>query len=143
MKKTTFSASNFELWLLLGKVSHAINLVRQIELNRYNVPVRQAHVLRVVQALGPKATLSEVAKQVERKLPVISVQAVTMEKNGLIKRIKTKPNVLRLELTRKGLEIANASKSSKSIDQIFSFLHDEDRQQMESILKRVLINLKK
>ena len=86
MKKVNIATSNFDLWLLLGKTSHAINLARQTELGQYQIPISQAHVLRVIKDLGPKATLSEVSKQVERRLPVISVQTVSMEKNGLIKR---------------------------------------------------------
>jgi len=49
-------------------------------------------------ALGPKATLSEVARQVERETHVISKQAIRMEKDGLIKRTKNTPksNLLKL-----------------------------------------------
>ena len=76
MKKNGLSESNFDLWLLIGKVNHSIVLVRQRELTQYRVPVRQLLVLRTIKELGPKATLAEIARQSDRKVHVISRQAV-------------------------------------------------------------------
>ena len=144
MNKPTFSESNFDLWLLIGKVNHSIFLVRQRELTQYDIPVRQLQVLRTVQALGPKATISEVAKQVEREDHVVSRQIIRMEKDGLINRIKnsTKSKLFRLEITDKGLDIIKGSDKSKAIDTIMSFLTDEARQQMTLSLNQILINTK-
>ena len=81
MKKTTLAQSNFDIWTLIGSVNHTIVLLRQKELSKYHIPVRQLYVLRTVQALGSNATLSEVARQVEREDHVISKQAVRMEED--------------------------------------------------------------
>ena len=145
MEKQNLSETNFELWHLIGKVNHGLILARQKELNKYHIPVRQAYILRVIDGLGPKATLSGLAKKVERTGDVISRQAVKMEKDGLIKRIKDTPksNLLRLELTEKGLEMIEVSRQSKSADAIFSCLSREQRQQLESILNLLLIKLVK
>jgi hypothetical protein len=86
MQKQTLSESNFDLWLLIGRVNHAIMLLRQKELGLHHVPVRQTLFLYTLDSLGPEATLSEVAKVMERKIGVISKQAIIMEKDGLIKR---------------------------------------------------------
>ena len=144
MNKAALSEANFDLWLLIGHVSHSIILVRQRELRQYGIPVRQYQVLCSIQDLGPKATLSDLAKQVEREVNVISRQAVRMEKDGLIKRTKSMPksNLLKLELTKKGLDMIKIGKQSKSIDTIFSFLTREERQQMESILNKMLLKVK-
>ena len=109
-------------------------------MNKHRIPIRQFQVLRTIQDLGSKATLVEVAKLVEREVHVISRQTVLMEKDGLIKRnrITPKSNLLKLELTEKGLKMINAGKPSKSIDTIFSFLTEDDRQQMISILNRMI-----
>lgn len=141
MKKQTLSESNFELWLLIGKAHHSISLARQRELNQYHIPYRQTHVLRTILALGPKATLLAVAKGVDRKLNVIAKQAINMEKDGLIKRIKDTPksNLLRLELTEKGLQVVKAASKSKSFNEIFSFLTEEERQQIKLILNRMSV----
>ena len=144
MNKLTLAQSNFDLWILLGETTHSISLERRRELNQYGIPVRQWDVLHTIQDLGPKATLAEVAKQVRRKVHVISEQTVKMEKDGLIRRIKNTPKskLFKLELTDKGIGIIKIGKNSKTIDTIFSFLSDEERQQMESTLRRLLIRLK-
>jgi len=144
MKKTTSSKSNFDLWSLIGRVNHTIVLLRQKELSQYHIPVRQLHVLRTIQELGSKATLSDIATQVERETHVISKQAIRMEKDGLITRTKNTPksNLLELELTEKGLEMAKMSGQGKSLDILFSSLSEEERLQIESILNKILIQAK-
>jgi DNA-binding MarR family transcriptional regulator len=141
MKKTTLAQSNFDLWTLIGRLNHTIVQLRQKELSPYQIPVRQLYVLRTIRALGANATLSEVARQVERETHVISKQAIRMEKDGLIKRTKNTPksNLLKLELTEKGLEMAQMSVRSKGLDALFSSLSEEERRQFESILNKVLI----
>jgi DNA-binding MarR family transcriptional regulator len=141
MNKTTLARSNFDLWTLIGRVNHTIVQLRQKELGPYNIPVRQLFVLRIIRDLGSKATLSEVSKHVERESHVISKQAIRMEKDGLIKRTKNTPksNILELELTKKGLDMANISEKSEELEALFSTLSDEERLQIESILNKVLI----
>ena len=140
MKQKTSGESSFELWRLIGRVNHLILLRRQRELRQHRIPVRQLHVLVTIRDLGPMATLSGVAKRVEREMNVISMQTSIMEKDGLITRIKNTPksNLLTLELTDKGREIINKSRKSKSIEDIFSSLSKEECQQLESTLNKVL-----
>jgi len=141
MKKKTLAQSNFDLWTLIGRLNHDIVQLRQKELSLYKIPVRQLYVLRTIRALGPDGTLSAVAKEVERETHVISKQAIRMEKDGLIKRTKNTPksNMLHLELTEKGLEMAQMSVQSKSLDAVFSSLSEEERRRFESILNKILI----
>lgn len=145
MKKQIPSNSIFELWLLFGKISHSIFLIRANELRQYDIPARQLDVLHVIKDLGVKATLSEVAKISERQSHVISRQAVMMEKDGLIKRIKNKPksNQLKLELTQKGINTVKISRQSEAIDDLFSSLTEEEHQQLKSVLDKLSIKLKK
>ena len=144
-KKETISESNYKFALLLNKVNHSLLLSRQRELRQYLIPVRQAHILRTIKALGSKATAYEVAEQVERAVGVVSKQAVCMEKEGLIKRVKNTPksNLLTLELTKKGLDLAEASRYSKSIDAILSCLTSEERRQIELGLSKIVKKLEK
>jgi DNA-binding MarR family transcriptional regulator len=67
-----------------------------------------------------------------------------MEKDGLIKRIQDTPKsrLLRLELTEKGLEMVKLVRQSEAIDAILSFLNKEDRQQIKSVLNRILVKVK-
>jgi len=146
MSKRSVTEANNDLWLLFGDVYHQLVLVRQRELTQYNIPVRQLHALRTLQALGSGATISDLSKIMGRKPNVISRQVVRMENDGLIKRIKNKPksNQLSLELTQKGLDILKISTKSKenTIDSVFAFLSVEDRQKIESIFNTVLIRLR-
>ena len=145
MEKSKLPKSRFDLWLLMAKVNHSIMLTWQRELNQYHIPARQTYILGTIQALGPKATLSELAKKVERRTNVIAKQAVKMEKDGLIKRIKDTPKsrLLKLELTEKGFEMVRISRHIKSIDGIFSSVSEEECQQLEKILNLILIELEK
>ena len=145
MQQQTLSESNFDLWLLIGRVNHAIMLLRQKELGLHHIPVRQTLFLYTLDSLGARATLSEIAKVMERKVAVISKQAIIMEKDGFIKRVRdtSKSNLLRFELTEKGLEMVKLARKSKAIDAALSFLKKEERRQMESELNRILVNVKK
>ena len=93
---------NLLIWLLIADLNHKMYLVRNKELNKHDITARQMHILRLVDALGEKAALSVIAKVTERNLDVISRQAVGMEKDGLIKRIRVKPKsrFLKLELLK-------------------------------------------
>jgi DNA-binding MarR family transcriptional regulator len=86
-----------------------------------------------------------VAEIMGRKVNAISRQLARMEKDGLVKKTQLKPksNLLRLELTDKGVEILNISTKSKenTIDAIMSFLTKEQRKQMETIMSEMLNKL--
>src|SRR5208283_4264397 len=124
MGKTTSAASGYDLFLLLGQISHFTQLVRRRELTQHHIAPQQLYVLRIIQELGSNATLSEVAKHVDRKINAICRQSIIMEKDGLIKRIKDTPKsrLLRMELTGKGRDMLKISKESKTINELYSLL---------------------
>ena len=62
MGKTTQSVSGYDLFLLLGQISHFTQLVRRRELTQHHIAPQQLYVLRIIQEMGVNATLSEVAK---------------------------------------------------------------------------------
>jgi DNA-binding MarR family transcriptional regulator len=66
---------------------------------------------------------------------------VSMEKDGLVIRTKAvaKSRLLKIELTEKGRNLANISGKSAAMDKIISVLGDEERQQLYSLLNRMLI----
>ena len=127
----------------MGEIHHKRVLVRQRELSEYNIPVRQLYILHVIQRLGSKAMVSKIAKMVERKVDVISRQAVRMEKDGLIKRTTAGPKTrgIILKLTEKSLDLVKISGKSKSMEEIMSVLSLEERQQLHSLLNRILAKL--
>jgi DNA-binding MarR family transcriptional regulator len=132
---------NQDLWLLMGKIHHKRILLRQRELSEYNIPTRQLYMLHLIRDLGSKTTISEIAKTVERQVDVISRQMISMEKDGLIKRTKaaSKSRLLKIELTEKGRNLAKISGKSAAMDKIISVLGTDERQQLYSLLNRMLI----
>jgi len=145
MENQTLSDSNFKLWLLFASIHHKMVALREKELNPYNITTGQLRMLRIIESLGSKASLSKVAKIVERKLDVISRQAAMMEKDGLITRIRDKPksSLLRLELTEKGKKLLKTIHSSPGMNEVLSVLTEKEHQQISSALKRVLAKLNK
>jgi len=132
---------NHDLWLLMGKIHHKRMLLRQKELKEYNIPTRQLYMLQLIRDLGPKTTISEIAKTVEREVESISRQMVSMEKDGLITRTRVSPKsrLLKIELTEKGSQLAKISGKSKAMDKIISVLNTEEQQKLYSLLYRMLI----
>ncbi len=145
MDEMSASTLNYDLWMSLVKVHHSLFFLRQKELSPSHIAAQQLQVLRVIQSLGEEATLAAIAQKVERKLDVISRQAVRMEKDGLIKRTKNSPKtrLLRIELTPKGLEMLKISRESESINAAFSVLTAEERRLMYLSLNKVLSGLAK
>jgi DNA-binding MarR family transcriptional regulator len=144
MANTTKSASGYDLFLLMGQVSHFTQMVRRRELTQHHIAPQQLYFLRIIQELGAKATLAEVAKHADRKINAICRQSIIMEKDGLIRRVKDTPKsrLLRMELTEKGHEMLKISKESKSINSLYSVLSDEELQQTYSCLNKIFIKLK-
>jgi DNA-binding MarR family transcriptional regulator len=143
MEEQTISEFNFDTWLLMAKLNHRMFVLRQRELNEHNISSRQLYLLRSIKTLGVKATLSEISKEVDRKLDVISGQTAIMEKNGLVQRTRARARsrLLRIELTEKGLDILKIIYDSKSMNEVLSVLTDEETQQLHSVLNRLLIKL--
>ena len=139
------SVSNYDLWMSLVKVHHSLFFLRQKELSPSHIAAQQLQVLRVIQNLGDEATLAAIAHKVERKLDVISRQAVRMEIDGLIKRTKNSPKtrLLKIELTPRGVEMLKISRESESINAAFSVLTAEERNLMYLSLNKVLSRLGK
>jgi len=127
------------------RVNHALFVLRQRELNPSQIGSQQLNLLRAIEKLGATTTLYEISEEIERKLDSVSRQAVTMEKDGLIRRARAKPKsrLLTIELTEKGIKMLEISRESKSIDEILSVLTEEERQQMSLYLDKIIFRLKK
>jgi DNA-binding MarR family transcriptional regulator len=138
MINSSLIESNAEL--LVSKVNHSMVLIRRKELTQHHIAPRQLYVLHVINDLGPKATAITVAKEVDREVHVINRLLINLEKDGFIERNKNTPKskLLSLKLTKKGLDIIKLSLRSKSIDSILSFLPEQELEQMESALNKVL-----
>ena len=134
---------DLKVWILIGDLNHKMFWLRQKELSQYSITARQLRILQAIESLGSKATISTIAKSVDRKIDVISRQTRMLEKDGFIKRTKDKPRsrVLTFKLNEKSLELLKIAKHSKGISEVLSALTREERQQLDVVLNRLSIKL--
>jgi DNA-binding MarR family transcriptional regulator len=134
---------DLKTWTLIGNLHHKMFGLRQKELSQYNITARQLHILRIIEGLGANATISAIAKTADRKLDVISRQAIMLEKDGFIQRIKDTPKsrLLKIKLTEKSLELLKVVKQSEGMKAVLSVLSKEERQQLDSLLNQLQIKL--
>jgi DNA-binding MarR family transcriptional regulator len=134
---------DLKTWTLIGDLYHKMFGLRQKELSQYNITARQLHILRVIEGLGTNATIAAIAKAVDRKLDVISRQAIMLEKDGFIQRIKGTPKsrLLTIKLTEKSLELLEVVKQSEGMKEVLSVLTKEEREQLDLLLIRLQIKL--
>ena len=132
---------SYNLWVLLSRTRNAMWKARQFELDKYNISVVQAAALMVIYAFAGQATPSDVARWIFQEPHSISELISRMEKVGLVKKVRDpiKKRRVRISLTEKGKEIY-LSKSSKTelMYKIISCLSHEEREQLDSILQKLL-----
>lgn len=140
MSDEALSEINFRLWILVDRARHLILKARRKELEHLYITPQQAFVLRAIHNLGSKATLSEISRRAGRSLNTICRHTIKMEADGLLNKYSDVPksNLVRFELTEKGNRIREAAVKTESIDKIFKSLTPEERQQLESIVNKII-----
>jgi DNA-binding MarR family transcriptional regulator len=136
MNSSNTAEDLYKLWVLFAMTRDAIFWATQEELTQYELsPVRSA-VMFFINSLGSKATPSRIGKILLRKRNSISELLVRMEKDSLVKRLKVSPkrNLKRYELTQKGRELYQKTEHLKTIENIFSSLSPEQREQLSALL---------
>jgi DNA-binding MarR family transcriptional regulator len=130
---------------LIGRVRHFMNRARQKGLMPYHISPRQATILFILSNLGHKATLSELSKNTDRQINTLSQQITRMEKNGLIRKARETPKsaLISFELTEKGLEASKNITKTSSVEAIMSVLTEKERQQLISLLKKLVAGAEK
>jgi len=143
IEEASSPVTNSDLFVLISRIYHFLNLAKQHELSEYSISPQQIVVLKTIQVLGAKATQAEIARKVERAPDVISKQISNMVKDGLVTKsqYKRKTNAVKVSLTDYGLDVMKNHSESKLIDELLYFLTDEDRQRMYSDLNRTLHEL--
>ena len=114
---------------------------RQLELGEFDVSVRQAATLYAIHHLSDNASLPNISRWVFQKTHSISELISRMEKRGLVTKVKDIPKSkhIRITLRKKGNEIYR-DKTSKAelIGKIINTLSEEEREQLSSILQKLL-----
>ena len=139
MKNKDEKLNLYLLWLLFGQARHLTLRVRQKELLQYGITPRQAGLLWVIPTLGKSATSAEIARCVGREAHTISSNLNTMERHGIIERVRDldKKNLVRIALTKKGKQLAKKAQKIESVIKIMSTLSEQDCQRLKSILDKM------
>jgi len=130
---------------LLGRARRLMLYARNKELAPYHISSNQAFLLFVIYYHGQKhpdhkITLAELAQQTDREKNTISLQMTTMEKDGLVKKIRevSKSNQLSFELTEKGLNAFHNSKHWKTDKAIMSALSKDELEVLITLLNKII-----
>jgi DNA-binding MarR family transcriptional regulator len=140
MTKKMTSADYFYIWTLLRNIAHMTGRIRDRELSRYGVTLMQSSVLYMIKALGDDATPSNISRWVFREPPTVSDILTRMEKQGLVKRLKTKrKGLVLIKLTAAGERAYEKSTLRESISRIMSQIPDENLEQLRPLLEEIRI----
>ena len=132
---------DFALWILLNVAREFIHDLREKELNKYGISVRQAGILyAITHDLKDYAKPSDIARVNNRKPNSISPLIDRMERKRLIKKDKDlqKKNVIRISLTEEGREAHLMAGNRRSIHRIFSCLTEDEMRQMQFFLNKLI-----
>ena len=110
-KYYSYSDADHDLWILLTHTRYAIYRAREKELLRYGVSPEQVGVLFIIQALGSRATPSEIARSILRQPHTVSALIERMAEKGLVKKMHDldRKNLVRVSLTEKGQKVYDVS----------------------------------
>jgi DNA-binding MarR family transcriptional regulator len=132
--------STLHVRYLIGKARHTLFSVRRKELAPFGVSPRQANILTILDKLGRKTTLVEMARYTDREINTLSMQMMRMEKDGLVRKTRETPKstLLSFEMTEKGQKVCKDIYEIVSDKVIISVLSEAERQQMISMLRRII-----
>ena len=138
-KYYSYSDADHDMWMLLTHTRYAIYRSREKELQRYGVSPEQVGVLFIVQALGNRATPSEISRYIMRQPHTVSALIERMEEKGFVKKIHDldKKNLVRVSMTEKGQKMYETSTKRGPIHRIMGILTDNERTQLRTLLEKI------
>jgi DNA-binding MarR family transcriptional regulator len=145
MAEITPQDSALHVRYLIGKARHTLFEVRRRELAPFGVSPRQANILTILDKLGRKSTLVEMAEYTDRGINTLSMQIMRMEKDGLVRKSRETPKstMVSFELTEKGRQVCKDIYVVVSDKVIISVLSEEERRLMIWMLSRIIATAEK
>ena len=127
------------LWIMLHQTRDAIFKLRERELKKIGISTPKAEILFTIEAIGYRATPSEISRHLLREFHSVSSILSRMEKQGLVKKVNDldRKNLVRVCLTDKGRQVYHEAVKRKTILEILSCLSETEGQQLESSLKKL------
>lgn len=143
MKKISFADNYFDLWICMNWVMDTIHKARERELTQYNISGRQSAALNAIEAIeavGEKATPTEISRWLYRELSTVSELLSRMEAVGLVKKKSIgsgrKAEVI-VSMTEKGRIATKSVIKRQSIKNALSCLSDEEYELFKSLLYKI------
>ena len=139
IKSTYFCDHDYNVWLLFNHTWRAMFKARERELLTYKITPEQAEVLLAVQALGNKATPAAISRSTLREPHTISGLIDRMVGKGLLTKNKDldRRNLVRIELTEKGLKAYDHSTARRAIFDAMGELDPKERRSLCCMLERL------
>ena len=130
---------NDGLWQMLARTDHIVTKLRQKELRQYGINMNEAIVLFTALRLKRLATPANLSRQLFWEPHTVSEQLKSMEKKGLIRKVRDldRHNLIRVEVTGRGLEAYRHSARRKSTREIMSVLAKEEQRQLWVLLAKI------
>ena len=130
---------DFNLWVLLQQARDAVFKAREKELSPYGITPMEAAALFTIQVIGDRATPAEISRWIFREHHTATALLSRMEKKGLVSKVKNpdRKSLWIVSLTEKGQNAYRQSLKRESIYSAMSPLSKNERQQLESYLRKV------
>lgn len=127
------------LWQILARTDHIIAKARQKELRQYGITMNDAIVLFTAIRLKRLATPANISRQLFWEPHTVSEQLKAMEAKGLITKARdlARHNLIRVEVTEKGLEAYRQSARRISTRRAMSALSRDEQVQLWTLLAKV------
>jgi DNA-binding MarR family transcriptional regulator len=144
-KYYSYSDADHDLWMLMTHTRYAIYRAREKELLRYNVSPEQVGVLFIVQALGNRATPSEISRFIMRQPHTVSALIERMAEKGLVQKVHDldRKNLVRVSLTEKGKKVYDISTRRGPIHRIMGSLSAAERTNFQKTLQKLQAQARK
>jgi len=138
-KRGASADANYGLWTLLLRTRQLMYKARERELHKCGISPLSSGVLLTVLRLGEEATPSRISRDLFLEPHSISEHLKRMEKEGLVRRVKDleRKNLVRVELTPKGVKSYNESCARESIDTMMSVLTSREQMELWRILSKL------
>ena len=129
-----------EITALLHQTRYAMVRAREQELRPLGISNIEAATLFSIIAIVNEATPAEISRWVFREPHSVSRLISRMEKDGLVTKSSNlaRKNLVKVDVTEKGLRVFKKSKRWKSYKKILSVLSEEEFVQLRVLLDKLL-----
>jgi DNA-binding MarR family transcriptional regulator len=126
------------LYILLDQTDSIVTNAVELEIKHLRVTQPQVRILTMLSREDQPVTLDELARWTLKEFNSVSTLINRMEKSDLVKKIKKEGDLKTyVVLTEKGSDLYHKQVTERSIRLIFGDLSDDEKIQLDSILKKI------